>query len=295
MGQTVAIFGATGAQGAPVVKRALASGLSVRAIARDIAKVSTMHPGAKATAADLSDSDAIAAALAGVDAAFLHLPMPQHPDDPQTWLKAFITAAHAAKLPLVVYSTSGPAGDKYPSSMVVDGGTAAAGAVAKSGISAIILKPAIYLENLLPPIFMPRLRAEGIADYPPLRASQRVMWTSHQDQARLAVAALTRPELAGQAFDVASPGALRGTELAALLSAWLGRSVGFDPLSPGDFGTRVADALGNPGIGMALADLYGALAKMPDDGMLVDTDALEQIFGVTLTPVSQHIRNWPTS
>jgi len=294
MDQTVAIFGATGAQGAPVVKEALAQGLSVRAIARDAAKLAQMHPQAQAITADLADSDAIARALHGVDAAFFHLPMPAGPDDAQAWLGAFITAAHAAKLPLVVYSTSGPAGDKYPSSMVIDGTTAGMEAIANSGIPAIILKPAIYLENLLPPLFAPRLRAEGVSDYPPLRASQRVMWTSHHDQARLAVAALARPDLADNAYDIASPDALTGPELAELLGNWLGRPVAFDPLSPDDFGARVADVLGNPGIGMALSDLYGALARMPDDGMLVDTDKLEKVFGVSLVSVSDHIKSWPT-
>jgi len=294
MGQTVAIFGATGAQGAPVVKEALTKGLNVRAVARDAAKVTAMHPEAQAVAADLGDTGAIAQALDGVDAAFLHLPMPQSPDDPQTWLGAFIGAAHSVKLPLVVYSTSGPAGDKYPSSMVIDGSTAGADAIANSGIAAIILKPAIYLENLLPPLFAPRLRAEGVSDYPPLRASQRVMWTSHHDQARLAVAALMRPDLAGNAYDIASPDALTGPELAELLGNWLGRPVAFDPLSPDDFGTRVADVLGNPGIGMVLSDLYGALAKMPDDAMVVDIAALEQTFAVSLVSVADHIKSWPT-
>lgn len=293
MNPTVAIFGATGAQGAPVVEEALARGMTVHAVARDAAKVAQMHPGAQAVAADLGDTDAIAKALHKVDAAFFHLPMPTGPNDSQTWLSAFLTAAHAAKLPHLVYTTSGPSGDRYPSSMVIDGTTAGANAVASCGIPAIILRPAIYLENLLPPIFLPRLRDAGIADYPPFRKSQRVMWTSHRDQARLAVAALARPDLAGNSFEIGSPGALTGPELAAILSGWLGRQVNFDPISPAEFGQRIGDALGNPGTAMALTDLYEALAKMPDDGMVVDTQKLEATFAVSLTPVADHIKSWP--
>jgi len=53
--------------------------------------------------------------------------------------------------------------------------------------------------------------------------------------------------------------------------------------------------LGNPGITMALTDLYEALARMPDDGMIVDTKPLEEIFGVSLTSIADHIRGWPSA
>ncbi len=292
MNKTVAIFGATGAQGAPVVEEALAKGMTVRAVARDIEKLAQMHPNAIAVAADLGDADAIGKALDGVDAAFFHLPLPSGPEDPQKWLGAIITAANQAELPLLVYSTSGPAGEKYPSSMVIDGATQGAGAILNCGIPAIVLKPAIYLENLLPPVFAPSLREKGIADYPPLRQGQKIMWTSHLDQARIAVAALARPDLAGNSFDIGSPDAVTGKELAVLLAGWLGRPVKFDPVTPTEFGQRVGEILGNPGIAMALTDLYGALGELPDDGMVVDTGALENAFGVSLTSIEDHIKGW---
>ena len=198
-----------------------------------------------------------------------------------------------SKLPLMVYTSSGPAGDRYPSSMVIDGSTAGVNAVKNSGIPAIILQPAIYLENLLPPVFAPRLRGEGIADYPPLRKGQQAMWTSHRDQARLAVAALARPDLAGNSYEIGSPEALTGDELAVILSEWLGRAVRYEPATPAEFGQRVGDALGNPGVTMALTDLYEALAKMPDDGLVVETKSLEETFGVSLTSVADHVKGWP--
>lgn len=110
MKKTVAIFGATGAQGSPVVAEALAKGFTVRAVARDANKIVNMHPEAEAFVAMLDDADAIASAIDGVDAAFLHLPMPQGPDDAQNWLTTFITAAHKVSLPLMIYTTSGPTG-----------------------------------------------------------------------------------------------------------------------------------------------------------------------------------------
>lgn len=293
MTKTVAIFGATGAQGTPVVTEALAKGLSVRAVARDLEKIKVTHPKAEAYAATLSDEDAIAAALEGVDAAFLHLPLPSGPDDAQNWMQAFVAAAHRVKLPLLVYVTGGPTGARFPSSVVVDGGTAGLNALLGCGLPTIVLQSAVYLENLLPPVFVPRLRDEGILDYPPVKETLRFQWTSHLDQARIVVAALQRPDLAGKAYEIGSPDALTGGELAKLLSGWIDRDVRFEPASASAFGTHVGEVLGNPGVGFALSDLYGAIAQLDGDAMAVDTVAIEEIFGVKLTSVNDHIAAWP--
>jgi uncharacterized protein YbjT (DUF2867 family) len=292
MQKTIAVFGATGAQGGPVVTEALAKGLTVRAVGRDADRIKEMHPNVEAFIAMLDDEDAIVAALTGVDAAFLHLPMPQNPEDPHTWLTAFITAAHKASLPLLVYTTSGPAGDRYASSVVIDGGTGGMHAVLNSGISAIVLQPAVYLENLLPEVFLPKLRTEGVLDYPPLPPATKVQWTSHIDQARIAVAALNRPDLAGNSYEIGSPDALTGAELAKLVAKWIDRPVEFAPLSPAEFGQRVGDAFNSPGTAFALGDLYGSLAKLNGAEMAVDTAVLEDTFGVKLTTVAEHLTNW---
>ncbi|MEP3277978.1 MAG: NmrA family NAD(P)-binding protein [Stappiaceae bacterium] len=293
MTKTVAIFGATGAQGAPVVTQALAQGLNVRAVARDLDKITQLHPSAQEFAATLDDVEAIAQALDGVDAAFFHLPMPLGPDDAQTWLTVFITAAHRVSLPLLVYTTSGPTGSRYASSVVIDGGTGGMQAVQTSGIPAIVLQPAMYLENLLPAFFLPRLRSEGVLDYPPMPSSTKVQWTSHRDQAVIAVAALDRPDLAGNAYEIGTPDALTGSELADLLSDWVGRNVDFAPISPAEFGQRIGDAIGSPGAAFALGDLYGSLGKLNGDDMVIDTQNLEKIFNVKLTSIVDHVAGWP--
>ena len=290
---TVAVFGATGAQGAPVVTEALAKGMTVHAVARDAAKITGMHPRAKAFAADLSDHAALAAALEGVDAAFFHLPMPSGPDDIAGWMGAFMSAAHQVKLPLMVYTTSGAAGARYPSSAIIDAATQGLEAVLASGIPTVALKPAVYLENLQPPFFLPNMRSGGVVDYPPVPPQMRVQWTSHIDQARIAVAALQRSDLAGQSFDIGSPGALTGAQLATALGKWIGRDLRFQPTTPAAFGKRVAETIGIPGAECALCDCYTALASMGQADMAVDTAKLEQLFGVALTTATDHSAAWP--
>ena len=293
MTKFVAIFGATGAQGAPVVTEAQAKGLKVRAVARDIGKIEKLHPDAEAIAAKLDDQDAIEAALTGVDAAFLHLPIPGGPEDESSWIENFIEAAQRVSLPLLIYSTAGPAGARFPSSVVIDGGTAVMQSVLNSGIPTIVLQPAIYLENLRIETFLPRLRTQGVLDYPPVPQTTKVQYISHRDHARIAAAALTRPDLAGQSYEIGTPEALTGPDLARLLSDWTGRAVTFAPVTPAEFGQRVGTAFNNPGAAFALEDLYSSLEKMRGDDMAVDTDRIEDIFGLTLSHVSEHIAGWP--
>ncbi|VAW14649.1 hypothetical protein MNBD_ALPHA11-250 [hydrothermal vent metagenome] len=295
MTKTLAIFGATGAQGSAVVREALSQKLSVRAVARDVEKIAKMHPGASAFGATLEDEAAIAKALDGVDAAFFHLPMPSGPNDAQIWLTSFINAAKSVDLPLLVYTTSGPAGLRYARSAIVDNTTAGRDAVANCGIPAIILQPAIYLENLIPDLFAPNLRSKGILDYPPMPATTKVQWTSHLDQAVIAVAALQRSDLAGNSYELGTPDALSGPDLAELIEGWIGRSVEFEPITPAQFGQRVEKVMGSPSIGFALSDLYGSLAKLDGDDMAVDISVVEKTFGVKLASVADHIKNWPKS
>lgn len=294
MTKEVAIFGATGAQGAPVVEEALKAGLQVRAVARDAAKVAERHPTAEAYAATLDDKAALATVLTGVSAAFVHLPMPTDPEAPQRWLQNLIEVAHEVALPLLVYSTSGSTGERYPASAMISGNTAARDAILASGIPAIVLQPTIYLENLQIPAFLSNMASEGIVDYPPLSPEHRVSWTSHRDQAVVAAAALQRPDLAGKAFEIATPGAVTGGELAQLLSDWQGRALSFQPLTPESFGNRAEAALGAPGLSYVLSDLYGALNQVAPDQLAIDTDAIEATFGVTLSPLAAQIRQWST-
>ena len=129
-------------------------------------------------------------------------------------------------------------------------------------------------------------------DYPPLPETLRVQWTSHLDQGRIAAAALIRPDLAGQAFEIGSHGAPTGPELAEMLSGWIGRDLKFAPSTPAEFGNVVGEALNSPGVGFALTDSYGSLAKLDGDAMVIDTQALENIFDVQLTSVADHISSW---
>lgn len=181
---------------------------------------------------------------------------------------------------------------RYTYAQPIAGAGAAANAILGSGLTAIVLTPALYLENLTIPLFAPRLREEGILDYPPIRPSQRITWTSQVDQARVVVAAFGNPELAGTAYGIGSRGPLTCQELAGHLSGWVGRRVTCALTTPAAFGQRVAMALGSPASGAVPEALYIALSALPDDGHDIDVAAVEAAFGVTLSSPGEHIAGW---
>ncbi len=251
-----------------------------------------MHLGAIAVCVDLPDAAAVAVALSGVDAPFLHCPMPSGPANNQTWNEAFFGAAYQEKLPLLVYVTGEPSGARFPSFTILDGITEGMNAVLGSGIPSIVLQSAFYLENLHPELFAPLLRSESKLGYPPVPHDLKMQRTSYLDEAKLAVEAFARPELAGQAFEIGSSDTLAGAKLASHLSGWLNRDVIFDPASREAFCQRVGEALNNPCVVFVLSDLYGSIAALERNVMSVGTATLETTFGVTLTSLADHIKSW---
>lgn len=83
-----------------------------------------------------------------------------------------------------------------------------------------------------------------------------------------------------------------GPELAETVGKWLGRDVTFDPITPEEFGQRVGDALNNPRVAFALGDLYGSISQLDHDAMVVDLSKVEDVFGVKLSTVTDHLAKW---
>ena len=293
----VTVFGSTGAQGAPVVKLLLEKGVGVRAVSRDAAKTRALHGAAvEAASADLLDLESIKRALDGADAAFFHLPIPRSVADVPRQLANFLEAAHAVRLPRLVFTTSGPTDARLAANPMVAGNLAAADAVLSSGLEAVVLKPTVYLENLLQLQNLAEIVERGTLSYPPLAPGRKISWTGLEDQAALAVAALTAEKAVGRAFAIASPEPVSGDELVALIGREIGREVRFTPATPEAFGASIAEFFG-PEAGAAIATLYEETEKLPADGTVVDLDETLAVLPAELTPVSSWIRrqDWSLS
>jgi uncharacterized protein YbjT (DUF2867 family) len=284
------VFGATGTQGHPVVEAALEAGLEVRAATRDLDEAEEKLPGRVELAyADLLDADSVREAAEGAQAVFFHLTTMPDTEEAERTVGNVLSAAREADMERVVFTTGGYCADAMPPGPFVDGLRRLSERILAADTPAVVLRPTLYLANLVWPHIIRQIREYGQLTYPPLDGERRMSWTSTEDQGRIAVACLTA-DVAGEAIDIASPEPVTGHELCRLLAGVYGREVHFAPQDIDGFADTMTHLSGSAHVGQLLAGLYEGLASL-DDGPRVDTDALEQRLGVSLMPVSRWIRD----
>lgn len=284
------VFGATGTQGHPVLEAALEAGLSVRAATRDLHEAEEKLPGrVELVRADLLDAGDVEDAAEGMHAIFFHLPvMPDEPEAERV-IDNVLAAGRGAGVERIVFTTGGYCGDDMPPGDFVDSLRRLSDRVLSAEVPGVVLRPTLYLANLVWPHITRQLREYGRLIYPPLDAGQRLNWTSTEDQGRIAVACL-RADVAGESIDIASPEALTGPELCRLLAEVYNREVHFAPQTIEGFADSMSHLAGSAHVGRLLAGLYEGYASL-EKGPLVDTDALQQRLDVELTPVSRWVRD----
>lgn len=268
---TYVIHGANGAQGAPVLASLLAAGHSAAAVSRTTA----IRPdGAETRVADLGSIDQLAAAYAGAEGVFVHLPLGA-PDQLAVYARAIVAALDQARPARVVISTSGTLIDDPQSPLqaapdpairvLMDG-------VAALGISAAMIAPRLFLDNLLLPPTLAGIREEGVLRYP-LPPTFPVSWSSHRDTAAAAVELFARPEVTGVVATGHLPG-LVGDDLAAAFAQRLGRDVRYEEVTPVYFGAQLAPVLGE-GAAAGVTGLYAAMNATEDNVIPADESARE--------------------
>jgi uncharacterized protein YbjT (DUF2867 family) len=97
----------------------------------------------------------------------------------------------------------------------------------------------------------------------------------------------------GKTFDIATPEAVTGEELAALLSKKTGREIRYAPSTPDEFATGMTPVYGEAASRM-IAELYKATDSLPEDGAVINLDPVLSILPVKLTTVSEWVerQNW---
>jgi len=283
------VFGATGTQGHPVVDAGLEAGLEVFAATRNPDDAAEMlSDQSNLIETDLADGDSVADAMAQVDAAFFHLPALPDATQAIEMVQNVISAAQKTWLKRLVFTTGGYCGDDMPPGDFVTGLRMTSAAFLNSGVDTVVLRPTLYLANLVWPHLLREIRERGRLTYPPLSAKRRLNWTSTEDQGRIAVACL-HADVVGETLDIASPEPITPPELCQMLAGVFGREVHFAPESIDEFANTLTHMSGSADIGRAISALYAGIDQIPGDGPLVDTDALEKRLNVKLTPVSQWV------
>jgi len=123
-GKTVAVAGATGKTGVPLVKILVAEGYTVRAMVRDRAKAGDLGAGVEVVEADVTQPATLAAALKGADYVIstIGASSPKPPNDPENvdyrGIASLADAAKAAGVKHVVLMSSLGAGDENPATVL---------------------------------------------------------------------------------------------------------------------------------------------------------------------------------
>lgn len=283
------VFGATGVQGHPVVDAALEAGFEVRGASRDYREAEEkLSDRVEVVEADLAVGSDVDEAMAGVDAVFFHLPLLREEVDPDLIVDNVLAGAARNRLERIVFSTSGHCNDEIPPGAFADTMRAASNKVLNAEVPAVVLRPTLYLANLVWPNLIRQIREYGKLTYPPLGSKRRLSWTATEDQGRIAAAALSA-DVTGEAFDIASPEPITGPELCRMLADVYGREVHYAPEKIEDFADTVTHLTGSAQVGRMISELHASIDSLDHDGPIVDTGAVEHRFGVELTPVSRWV------
>jgi uncharacterized protein YbjT (DUF2867 family) len=257
----ILIFLPNGVQGSAVVRAALRRGHSVRALSRASAPGKMSLPGVDVAPGDLDQPESLATACAGVAHVVLQVPISGAP----TMIRQADNAVSAARqagvssIILKLASASRPAPCAEPSFVA---NAAVEDVVRQSGIAFAIVRPTMYLDNLLKPSARAEIMRDGVFA-PPIAAEQSIAWTSADDCAEAAILLLERGRYGGD-HRVAGARSVRGHELAARLSVGLDRNITYRAQDLEAFEREVDAAMG-PGVGRAVASKFRYFRDHPED------------------------------
>jgi uncharacterized protein YbjT (DUF2867 family) len=286
----ILVYLANGVQGGAVVRAALRRGFRVRALVRDRRRAQALATlGVELAEGDLRDPSSLRAASAGVAHAVLQIPIGAQEDllaQAANALSASI-ACGLTSIILKLASASRPAPCEEPSfvanAMIED-------MVRRSGLAFAIVRPTMYLDNLL----KPSARAEIVAHgrfAPPIAEQQEIAWTSTDDCADAALTLLERG-VAGGDHRIAGPESVTGDQLAARVAAGLGRPVVYCP-QPLDEFERDVDAAMGAGTGRRVASKFRFFAshRYQADAMLAGRfEPQPGLEDFRPTPIEQWVR-----
>ncbi|RSN22461.1 NAD(P)-dependent oxidoreductase [Amycolatopsis sp. WAC 04169] len=220
---TVLVTGATGTVGSALIPALLARGVAVRAMTRDPGR---SVPGAETVVADLRDPESVAAALEGVDAAFLN--SPSAADAAAHQIRFADLARDAGVKQLVVLSQYAANADSPV--RFLRWHAEVEEYVRKLGIDHTVLRPNLYLQALLG---FSRTIAQGFIAAPIGDAAVSAIDT--RDIAAAAAVVLTDAGHTGRTYTLTGPRAVTHTEIADALSMVMGRSIVFHDTSADQF------------------------------------------------------------
>jgi len=283
--KAILVYGATGTQGSAVVRKLLQAGQCVRVLVRDADKAEQWRAaGAEVAVGDFLDCASLAAAHKDVDKVFLHLPLQYDFVQYKTYGRNAVDAAREAGVQMLVLNTSSHVKDGTDVEVYNVRGEVAA-YLRESGVPHIVLRPTFYMDNFVGPWMKPDIVDKGVVAYP-LPTDYKMSWVSADDMAAFTVAALHRPDLAGQSFDIGGPEALDGNDLAQRFSQAHNRQVNYVGIPPDNYEQALAGLFGTD-VAAAITAQMRWLTTQPHGA--IDMRETAQLFGVEQVPLAKWI------
>lgn len=260
MAGTILVLGAGGNVGAPLVRALVEKGETVRAATRSGRAVAN----AEGVVFDYADQATFAAALDGVDRAYIMLPAGYV--NARELLLPVIEAAAARKVKVVFQSVFGvDADDSIPYRQVEI-------ALEKSGTPYVILRPNWFADN-----FHTYWKAgidHGAIAVP--AGEGKSSFVDARDIAESAAAALTSSTFDGKAFNLTGPEALGYAEAAEILSAIVGKPIAYQAIDDATF----VDILTGAGVPADYANFLASIFHPVQEGWTAAvSDAVETLTG----------------
>jgi uncharacterized protein YbjT (DUF2867 family) len=237
MSGTIAVFSASGRPGLAQVRQLKRSGTRIRAITRQ----THLHPtlaDVDIVAADLNDESSLVHACTGADVVFFTSPTFVGRERGVEHITSLGRAAAAAGVRRVVYNTTSWHPDRPIGVPTMDHGFWRTEAIRATGVPVTVVRPSLFMDNLLTRWVKPFLLSRGEFSYPHDEALQ-VSWISLDDVARYMIAVARRDDCAGEILDIGGAEALRPGDVADKLSVAIGRRITYRRITPREFGERL--------------------------------------------------------
>lgn len=291
--QKVLVLGASADQGLPLVAALQDAGATPIAGARRLdAMHDTPFPDLPTLSADITDQASLENAFSQVDALAMHLPFQHDYDVAVSYGRNIAAAAAASGLKKIVFNTSCVIADEDLGVTAHDGRRSIEQSIRDSGVDYVILRPAVFMDNLIRVWCKPTIVKSNAFVYP-ASDSLKVSWICLEDLAKLSASAVLNDELKRESITVGGPQALTGHEVVEILSQVSGRTIKFDSLAPQTFAENMSEMVtgsreipvGSPYHGMAR--FYNWYNDQPESPVKVDPNSFSEKLPVTLTTFSQ--------
>ncbi len=291
--EKVLVLGASADQGLPLVAALKEAGVTPIAGARRLdAMHQTPFADLQTLSADITDQASLEAAFSQVDAVAMHLPFAHDLEVAVSYGRNIAAAAAASGLQKIVFNTSCVIADDDLGVTAHDGRRSIEQSIRESGVDYVILRPAVFMDNLIRRWCKPTIVSTNTFVYP-ASESLKVSWICLEDLAKLSACAVVNDALKRETFTVGGPQALTGHEVAKVLSDVSGREIKFSSLEPQVFAGNMSEMVtgsrevpaGSPYHGMA--KFYNWYNDQPESPVKVDATSFLKHLPVTLTTFSE--------